>query len=168
MNKMFILAGLIFLIGCGQTEEPSQQSQAMPAAQAPVSVVGENRETASDRLIEEGKEDLESGEILSAIQNFDEAIRRDPRDPGNYMVLGETYLHLKNYDKAIDTFSAVLMFEPENGPAHYMLALAYNFRGDKDQAIQHAQKSTQIFQDAEDLDNFRKSLVLLQGLTQAQ
>ena len=121
----------------------------------------------AERLIKDGKAKLNQGNIEAAIKDFDLAIRSNPRDPNSYIVLGETYLHLHNYAKAVDTLAAALLLDPNSGQANYMLALAHNFRGENELAIQHAQKSTQIFSDTKDMENFRKSLLLLQGLTQA-
>lgn len=167
---MIVLMGLWMLTGCGDNQKTSSENQApAPVAAAVAAAPASMRESSqitSAKLLIAGRQDLIKGNIPAAIKSFDTAIKQNPRDPGAYLVLGETYLHVRNYDKAIDTLTAALIVDPKSGSANYLLALAYNFKGDKESAIQHAQKSTQIFQDTKDADNFKKSLLLLQGLTQ--
>lgn len=168
MKQVIMVAlGMLMLAGCSEAPKSSGQDQSPAAASQTAAVVKESPEAASEKYVAEGRTDLQSGDIVEAIRNFDNAIRQNPRNTGAYMVLGETYLHVRNYDKAIDTLTAALIVDPRNGSANYLLAMAYNLRGDKDLALQHAQKSTQIFQDAKDAENFKKSLILLQGLIQA-
>jgi|GEM_PF-1302080 len=154
------IIGFIFLTGCGRQER--QTSQKSPTR--PIPQPRENASAVAAQYVELGKSALERGDVQAAIRNFDEAIRRDPRDVNSYIVLGETYLRLQNYDKTIDTLSAGLLIDPNHGPGNYMLAVAYNLWGNREKALQHAQKSVQIFQDRGDREGFRLAFLLLQSL----
>ncbi|OGX30896.1 MAG: hypothetical protein A2787_09335 [Omnitrophica WOR_2 bacterium RIFCSPHIGHO2_01_FULL_48_9] len=101
---------------------------------------------------------------MAAIKTLDAAIQRDREDMRSYLLLAETYTHLQRYDKAVDTLSAALAVAPNNGQVNYLLALNYHFRGEKEQAITYAQNSIKLFGQAKDEENFKKSIVLLQGL----
>ena len=160
---LFIVVSLIFLAGCDWFQKPTSQNPSTPRGPQ----VKEEASAMAVKYLELGKVDLERGDVQGAIKKFDEAIRRNPGDVRSYIVLGDTYLHIYKYDKAIDTLSAGLVIDPNNGPGNYMLAVAYNLRGDKELAIQHAQKTVQIFQKAKDLENFRKALTLLHSLTKS-
>jgi len=122
---------------------------------------------ADKDYITEGMEFLSKSDIPRAIQSFDKAIRQDPNNANNYIVLGQVYMRLKNLDRADDTFSAATKIDPKNGEAHFLLATTRMLSGDKEGAIDSAQKSVELFMGQRDEENFKRSVALLKGMTGA-
>jgi len=153
MKKSLILVlSLVLLIGCGQKEAketPQGQSQA-------------------NKYITVGMKYLQEGDIRRAIQSFDQAIKDDPSNPENYIVLGQVYMRLKNFQGAVDSLTAATKIDPRNGEAFYLLATSRILRASKEdnvKAIEAAQKSVEIFMKDRDEKKFKRSLALLQSIT---
>lgn len=144
---------IVFLVGCGsKTEETAQKPN-------------------SKKYIDAGMAFLREGDIAKAINNFDTAIKVDPRNSENYIVLGQVYLRLKNYQAAIDTLSAATKVAPNNGEAYYFLATSRMMRqdpGDKEQAVEDAKKSAEIFLRSNDQERLKKAIALVQSFSQIQ
>lgn len=117
-----------------------------------------------DKLLQQATSSLQKGDYLAAIKTLDVAIQRDRQDVRPYLLLGETYMRLQRYDKAVDTLIAALPFAPDSGQLNYLLAVNYHFQGAEKEAMQYAENSIKIFGQNKDEENFKKSLVLLQGL----
>ncbi len=167
MKKVWLLIAIgLFVMGCGsQSDEQAGQFQAtdaqhqnVPQAQMP----------QTKELVEEGINHLHEAEIAEAIQSFDEAIRENPLDPEPYVILGQTYIRLKQYDRAIDTFSAAERIAPQRGDIQYLLAISYGLKGQEDLARESARRSIELFRQDKDEENFLKALALLQGLLQSE
>ena len=58
--------------------------------------------------------------------------------------LGETYLQLAQYSKAITQFEAGLRLEPDNSTLHYRLALSLALRGDLEQCRTHYSRAVAL------------------------
>jgi len=156
-RALYLLCILTLVAGCTPKDSAS--------AKTPVAV---EKNSAADSFIDMGIAHLQAGEVVEAVRSFDDAIRQNPRDPKGYLILGQTYMRLNNVDRAIDTLSAVLNFEPDNGEAKYFLAVAYGLKGDREKAIEFAQKSMESFQEQQNQESFMRALVLLRGLANAQ
>lgn len=153
---------LAIFAGCGEakkndgaktvtgTMKKSQTVAVVPASENP--------------LITAGVAHLKKGDVRAAIQSFDEAIRDNPRDVQGYLILGQTYMHLKDFNRAIDTFIVATRVDPENGQAHYLLATNLGLAGNYTMARVQAEKSAEIFRKNQDGANFKRSVALLQGL----
>jgi len=57
---------------------------------------------------------FETGNYVKAIENFEEAIRRDPNDVVSYAWLGRSYSRIGDFDKAITAFEAGHRIQPNN------------------------------------------------------
>jgi len=161
MRRTFILmAAAVILVGCGRAQESKQQKSTMgkPVARS---------QSAMERdFVTEGLSHLKQANPGAAIKSFDQAIKQDPADPENYLVLGETYMRLRDYPRAIDSLSAALRVAPGRGDIYYLLAINQGLMGYDDMALENAQRSVEIFQEQRDRDSFLKSVALLQGLIQ--
>ena len=122
--------------------------------------------TAKQDFISQGMQFLAEKKIPEAIKSFDQAIKNDPRNVNNYLVLGQVYMKLNNPDAAADTFQAATYVDPNNGEAFYLLAASRAGQGRKKQAIESAQKSVDNFMKVRDEENFKKAVVLLKSLTE--
>jgi len=150
----------VLLSGCGRAEQPSEQKAGMAKP------VVKSQSAMERDFVKEGLSHLKQANPGAAIKSFDQAIKQDPADPGNYLVLGETYMRLRDYPRAIDSLSAALRVAPGRGDIHYLLAINQGLMGYDDLALASAQRSVEIFQEQRDRDSFLKSVALLQGLIQ--
>lgn len=173
MRFVIVLCCFLVLSGCGspQPTAPSREAEsqvtvdesAVTAAKARVTPQG-----MDESFIAQGVEHLQGADTLGAIRNFDEYIKRHPQDPRGYVILGQTYMRLNDYPRAIDTFSAATRVAPDQGELYYFLAMNYGLNNNLDMAIDSAQKSVVLFREQKDEENFLRSLALLQGLMNAR
>ena len=147
---IILLAAVI--AGCGRAEKSETKFRG----------VQDKRDYAAEAV-----KYLEDKDIVKALQSFDMAIRQDPRKVENYLTLGQVYLHLKQPTRAVDTFSAAVKVAPQNPDAHYLLALAEVMDNNKEQAVEMAKKSAELYMAAKDEEMFKKAVALVQGLEQA-
>ena len=150
-----ILLAASLLVGCGS---PSSG----PQAKAPASG------GMQENYIKEGIEHLRESDPIAAIRSFDQAIKDDPTNPEGYVILGQTYMRLEDYPRAIDSLNAALRFAPNEGRLYYLLALNHQLAGHPEQAVENAQHSIELFRQAQDKENFERSIALLQGLVNSQ
>jgi len=158
---LFVALGFLFY-GCGSPQQDQGQQ-----SQAPISrrkIVTPSKIQDSKKLVAEGISHLQEAEIEEAIKSFDDAIRKNPLDPEPYIILGQTYIRLKLFDRAVDTFSAASRIAPARGDIHYLLAISYGLKGQENLAKQSARRSIELFRQDNDEENFLKALALLQGL----
>jgi len=167
MKRLWLLVAFaVVIFGCG-SPQPDQTSQ----SQAPTGLRQSRPRTAmpdNKQLLAEGINHLQEAEIAEAIKSFDDAIRANPLDPDPYIILGQTYLRLKRYDRAVDTLTAATRVAPDRGDLHYLLAVSHGLMGKEDKAKESARRSMELFRQDKDEENFLKSLALLQGLIQSE
>ena len=95
------------------------------------------------------------------------------------MILGEVYLRLKEYTRAVDTFGAATKVAPDDGEAFYFLALSKGLKSKIEktpqasqnsmkEAVMAAQRSVEIFVKNRDDDKFKRSVTLLRSLTEGK
>ena len=150
---------IVCVIACGCQAKKAEEET--PAGQTLVD------KEISQQYYAKGLQYLKESKGVEAIKNFDKAIKQNPLDPKGYVTLGQVYLHMKVYDKAVDTFSAAIRIAPQEAEAYYFLAISHNLHGNKEMAVKNAKISSEIFRRTGDKDNFVKALTLLQGLVQA-
>lgn len=63
-----------------------------------------------------------------------------PKSVDNVNIIGATYFALKDYDKALETFKKAEAMSPENAVVLLNMAVAYEEKGDKDNAIKCCNK----------------------------
>jgi Tfp pilus assembly protein PilF len=153
-------------VACGKKEE---QRQAKPAA------VKAETSTQAKAFIEQGVNYLNEGDIANAITSFDNSIKAEPRNPENYLVLGQVYLRLRNYGRAVDTFNAGTKVDANHGELFYFIgaanAIRYHMAEEdeakqdfKQQGIAAAQRSVEIFIQQQDEQRLMAALALLKSL----
>ncbi len=95
---------------------------------------------------------LNQGNGDQAIQNFKDALRRDP---ARWNIdtwedcLAQGYVALGNFAEAIREYERILAANPNYPLAHYYLAQAYERKGDRDQASLEYQRFLQTWKDAD-------------------
>lgn len=148
------LIAMLF-VGCGLRSEPKEvESQQVEPVQQE-----KNFFALAVILIKQEK-------VVAGIQALDQAIKQDPENIQAYLLLGQTYTKLNNFDMAVSSFRAALRVAPDQGEIYYMLAITNGLRGRKDLAISNAEKALLLFQQDRDGGNFKRALVLFQGLSQ--
>ncbi|MEW5895382.1 MAG: tetratricopeptide repeat protein [Candidatus Omnitrophota bacterium] len=163
MNRLFsVLLVALLLTGCGLRSEtqPVENKEVKKAPEA------QSQTPAGTDFIQAGIELIKKGDVINGIHAFDEAIKQNPTNLQPYILLGQTYMHANQFDQAVDSFLAALRIAPDHGEIYYMLAIANGLRGRKDLAVNNAEKALLLFQKDKDGENFKKALVLLQGLSQ--
>ena len=160
MNKiLWVVLFSVFLAGCGSNQSESKFQGV----------------TEKKDYLALGMQYLKKSDIPRAIQNFDQAIKQDPKNLNNYMVLGEVYMKLREYARAVDTFSGAVIVDPNSGDAYYFLAISKRLKANveknaksveesKQEAIKAAQRSIEIFMQARDEQKFKRSVALLKSL----
>ncbi|MCK5581869.1 MAG: tetratricopeptide repeat protein [Candidatus Omnitrophica bacterium] len=151
----FILVLGVMVSGCGK---PAPEK----AEKAEVTQAG------AQEVFDQGMMFLQQGNAAAAIHSFDEAIKRNPLDPRAYLILGQTYMRMQEYNRAIDTYTAALRAAPDQGEIYYLLAVNHGLAGNTEEAKVNAERSALLFQKSKDAENFKKALVLIQGLAQSE
>lgn len=67
-----------------------------------------------------------------------------------WVTAGKIAINGKNYDKAITDFEKALDENPENGEAHYYLAVCYKEKEEYDKMLTHLEKAEQLFPKKQD------------------
>ena len=149
-RNVILILTVLFLAGCGQKETETKFE----------GVTSEKKDNMS-----QGMKYLQEGDVNNAIRSFDEAIKADPKNSKNYIVLGEVYLKLNNNDSAHDSFTAATKVDPNNADAFYYLAVCKQRKGEKDNALAAVKRSAELYMQSKDKVKFERSLLLLKELT---
>jgi tetratricopeptide (TPR) repeat protein len=149
MLVILIASGAAMLTGCGKKVEEK-------AAVAP----------EARQLLIEGTVYLKQGEVVKAVQNFAMAIKTSPDYFESYYMLGETFIHLKQFPQAQAVLTAATTRFPDNPVVYYLLAVAYEGSGNMMPAIISARKSVDLFQAKQDEEGTKRATILLGALVQ--
>ena len=172
MRLVIVLIVLAVVSGCGSGQEKSERAaEPQAAASSPMEMASPTATPGTaqkPRLIQQGVDYLQDANPVAAVHSFDEYIKQHPNDAQGYLILGQTYMRLNDYPRAIDTFTAATRIAPEQGEAYYLLAMNYGLSGNFEKAIESAQRSVELFRAQKDEQNFLRSLALMQGLTNAR
>jgi len=121
-------------------EPPSQAIVALPLAVvllAMAATVDHYRTSqAVSRLLAEGARFEAAQQYDRALQSFQEAARRAPRDERPHQQLGALYLAQRKYDQAIEEFEAAGRLSPGDPQSRLGLGMAYRLKGDFTKAQQ--------------------------------
>jgi rhomboid protease GluP len=121
-------------------EPPSQAIVALPLAVVllAMAATGDHYRTsqAVSRLLAEGARFEAAQQYDRALQSFQEAARRAPRDERPHQQLGALYLAQRKYDQAIGEFEAAERVSPGDPQSRLELGMAYRLKGDLTRAQQ--------------------------------
>ena len=149
-NIVYILIAMIALVGC--QKKPTN------------SATNSKGQQVSRQLIARSLKDLENKNLKGAVESLEAAIKASPSEPEAYLLMGQILLKVGEYNQAALFLDQAAKVHPNNGTIFYMLSVAHRMLGNKLLAVLSAKRSVEIFQAAEDKDNFLKSAVLLQDL----
>ena len=150
MLVVLIASGAMMFAGCGKKAEEK---------------VTVNNPQARELLVQ-GTVFLKQGDVVKAVQSFAMAIKTSPDYFDSYYMLGETFIHLKQYPQAQAVLTAATNRFPENPLAYYLLAVAYEGAGNMMPAIVSARKSVDLFQAKQDEEGTKRATILLGALVQ--
>jgi tetratricopeptide (TPR) repeat protein len=83
------------------------------------------------------------GEAAKAQGALEELVRRAPKDPDAYRLLGQHFAARGDYAQGIAVFRKGLALDPKNGPLLTAQVVAYSRAGDARHALQHAEALVQ-------------------------
>lgn len=81
--------------------------------------------------------------VLIAVLSINFLFSADPAKAKQYLDYGNKYLQAKQYDNAIKYYAYSIKMQPTS-EAYYYTALAYYYKGDKDQALRNAQYALKL------------------------
>lgn len=172
MRKTMVLICMgVLLYGCSANDQTKTEGTMDAGSQSIAkTAMGKNRalEENKQKLLKAGMEYLNQAKIPEAIKALNQAVLLDPSDASSSFVLAQTYLHLKRYDNALGVLDNVIKLQPDNGEAYYFKSLASGLSGNRPQALEAAKQSVAIFQEKRDEKNFKRALILLRGLSNAE
>ncbi len=145
MKKLALVLVVLAMVGC-DNKTTSLQKEIAP----------------NINYLSQGIELLKQGKGADAIESFDNAIRQDPADVQAYLVLGQTYMMIKQYPQAVSTYNAAARVAPNQGEVFYLLALSEAMSGNIQKAFESTQKSISIFQQQNNDEGVKKSAALLE------
>jgi tetratricopeptide (TPR) repeat protein len=76
-----------------------------------------------------------------AIQDYDQAIRLNPKDAAAFLSRGIAYSEKKEYDRAIEDYDLAIRLNPSHARAFYNRARAYSDKKDDERALQDYNKA---------------------------
>ena len=87
------------------------------------------------------------GDLVGALEDFHEAVRRNPGDVVSWFQCGRLHAGRQEHLLAIDAFSAVLRLEPNNQEAYRQRGLCYGLNNDAEKAIADQTKVIELAPD---------------------
>jgi tetratricopeptide (TPR) repeat protein len=90
-----------------------------------------------------------TGEPMRGVQIVLGITREKPDDIPANMLLGRMSIQSGQFDKAVGRFETILKQEPGNKEASYLLAQAYDGKGDKKKAVEMLEKCKRLVNDPE-------------------
>ena len=103
-----------------------------------------SRKNKSVAYINRGSAYSRQGKLGLAIDDFTDAIRRDPRSLAAYYNRGNIYFTQENFDQAIADFSRAISLQPNHALSYSNRGSAYLAKGEIDRAIVEFDKALVI------------------------
>ncbi|NEP82685.1 MAG: tetratricopeptide repeat protein [Okeania sp. SIO3C4] len=98
------------------------------------------------------------GDFKGAIADFDAALKFEPNNSLLYVSRGNTYRDMGAYQEAIKDYEQALKINPNEAKAFYHRGIVYSRLEEMKKAIDDYQNAAKLFGDAEDWNNYKKTL----------
>ena len=98
------------------------------------------------------------GDFKGAIADFDEALNIEPNNSLIYVTRGNVYRDIGGYQEAMKDYEQALKINPNEAKAFYNRGIVYSRLEEIKKAIDDYQNAAQLFGDAEDWNNYQKTL----------
>jgi len=122
------------------SERPSQAVIALPVVVVALAMALTAQHYLSSRevtrLLQEGVRFRSARQDAKALERFQAAARRSPRDERPHVLMGALYLREQQFDKAIQEYSEAVRLSPGAPEAQLSLGVAYRLKGDLGKAQQ--------------------------------
>jgi tetratricopeptide (TPR) repeat protein len=112
-------------------------------------------------LVQRAQDDLKAERYSEARQKLGEAVKRVPKNPALWSLLGFAHGQLNELDPAIVSFEKALALAPRDAPAYLNLGLLYWRKGDVSKALELYQKGLEL--DPSDVPGNENYALLLMG-----
>jgi tetratricopeptide (TPR) repeat protein len=132
---------LKFRIYVGKIERLLHHEQMVKSKQEQSLLTPQEKENKLKGLIQDGEQNLRSGNFEQAESAFIAAIKMDVKAAGAYRGLGEVYLNKGSVEEAKQTFAFLLQLEPENDAVMVKLAEIAESQNNLDEAIEYYQRA---------------------------
>jgi rhomboid protease GluP len=121
-------------------ERPSQAIIALPVIVVALGMASTAQHYIASRdvtrLLQEGVRFRAAHQDAKALERFQAAARRSPRDEHPHEMMGALYLRQQQFDKAIQEYSEAVRLSPGAPEAQLALGVAYRMKGDLGKAQQ--------------------------------
>ena len=121
-------------------ERPSQAMVVLPILVVGLAMVSTAQQYAGardvTRLLQQGVRLRLARQDDKALERFEAAARRSPRDERPHLLMGAVYLHGQQFDKAVQEYSEAARLSPGAPEALLALGVAYRMKGDLGKAQQ--------------------------------
>ncbi|MBF0478264.1 MAG: tetratricopeptide repeat protein [Candidatus Omnitrophica bacterium] len=149
MNKLLsILVLALCVSGCGSPKDKARVSEKK------ASYV----QVASALLAEQ--------KVKEAALVLNQGIKAEPQNPENYILLGEIYMRIGDFEQALGVLTVAEKISPDNPGVYYMMAMNYGFNKDFQNGISAAKKSAELFLKKDDQERFQKAAALVKVFTE--
>ncbi|MGB3511994.1 MAG: tetratricopeptide repeat protein [Microcoleaceae cyanobacterium] len=98
------------------------------------------------------------GDFKGAIADFDAALKVEPNNSLIYVSRGNIYRDMGAYQEAITDYEQALKINPNEAKAFYHRGIIYSRLEEIKKAIDDYQNAAKLFGDAEDWNNYKKTL----------
>ncbi|HEX3739622.1 MAG TPA: tetratricopeptide repeat protein [Terriglobales bacterium] len=105
----------------------------------PAQGAGSQTATESAKLLRDGVEAEDRGDLTNAITDFQKATELDPSSAAALLRLGDAYMRKHDYAAAIPPLKRAAELSPDSGSVHQLLGYALLSQGYASQAIPHLQ-----------------------------
>ncbi len=122
------------------TETAQSNGSARPPLQQALFDLPGSANPEAARLEEEGRRQLQSGDVFRGIDALSQAVQADPKFTRAWIALGAAYMMSRRKDAAIDAFQAAVKADPKQPVAYKTLAFAF-------MQMQQREKALSVLQD---------------------
>jgi tetratricopeptide (TPR) repeat protein len=98
----------------------------------------------SKRLVKEGIEKNYQSEFWESIELFKKAINYDDKNPEAYYCLGNAYMNLKDYIRAIENYTKAIEIKQDYTDAYYNRGLVKSYMGERNFACEDFLKAESL------------------------
>ena len=97
---------------------------------------------SAKKYFKAGNKFYETGKFEDAIEQYSNAIDKEPSNPVFYLARGNAYTSLNRASEAKADFEKTIVFSPKNVEAYVKLGAACNMMGNYDEALRHLNRAT--------------------------
>jgi len=103
----------------------------------------DNTQSYQDPLVKADQLKLQ-GEHLEAISICEKLLREDLECQEAYEEIGDNYLSLREFDKALKALKMAVKTNPRSANAHYLMGFTYSSLGQWEKSIRHLEEANEI------------------------